>query len=172
MELVTLRQKQSEPSRVTHLYQQEMRDLRSQVEELSRDKNRILIERNNMEDELQVKPLDCFVKYMENVRRLFLLFCHHLPYPISIYRCNARFPHRNHKCSHLSLLHLHHHVYLLIRCLLTPCPALVCQPRSQPSRASTRSFQSDAALLFLCLRKTNTSFLATLCDISFYKKLA
>ncbi|XP_076599668.1 alpha-internexin-like [Chaetodon auriga] len=53
MELVTLRQKQSEPSRVTHLYQQEMRDLRSQVEELSRDKNRILIERNNMEDELQ-----------------------------------------------------------------------------------------------------------------------
>ncbi|XP_070834226.1 alpha-internexin-like [Chaetodon trifascialis] len=53
MELVTLRQKQSEPSRVTQLYQQEMRDLRSQVEELSRDKNRILIERNNMEDELQ-----------------------------------------------------------------------------------------------------------------------
>lgn len=56
MELVTLRQKQGEPSRVAHLYQQELRDLRTQVEELSRDKNCILIERNNMEDELQVKP--------------------------------------------------------------------------------------------------------------------
>uniref|UniRef100_A0A7N6B9Q8 IF rod domain-containing protein n=1 Tax=Anabas testudineus TaxID=64144 RepID=A0A7N6B9Q8_ANATE len=52
-ELVTLRQKQSEPSRVTQLYQQEMKDLRSQLEDLSRDKNRILIERNNMEDEMQ-----------------------------------------------------------------------------------------------------------------------
>lgn len=60
MELVTLRQKQSEPSRIAHLYQQEMRDLRSQVEELNRDKNHILIERNNMEDELQVKPLGGF----------------------------------------------------------------------------------------------------------------
>ncbi|KAM8739147.1 internexin neuronal intermediate filament protein, alpha a [Acanthopagrus schlegelii] len=53
MELVTLRQKQSEPSRISHLYQQELRDLRSQLEELNRDKNRILLERNNMEDELQ-----------------------------------------------------------------------------------------------------------------------
>ncbi len=73
MELVTLRQKQNEPSRVTHLYQQEMRDLRSQVEELSRDKNRILIEKNNMEDELQVK---LFVS-------LFLLFSLYLRYPVS-----------------------------------------------------------------------------------------
>lgn len=56
MELASLRQKQSEPSRVAQLYQQELRDLRSQVEELSRDKNRILIERNNVEDEFQVKP--------------------------------------------------------------------------------------------------------------------
>lgn len=54
-ELVTLRQKHNEPSRVAHLYQQELRELRSQVDELSRDKNRILIERNNMEDELQVR---------------------------------------------------------------------------------------------------------------------
>ncbi|XP_034754436.1 alpha-internexin-like [Etheostoma cragini] len=57
LELVALRQKQGEPSRVAHLYQQELIELRSQVDELSRDKNRILIERNNMEDELQVKPL-------------------------------------------------------------------------------------------------------------------
>lgn len=55
MELATLRQKQSEPSRIAQLYQQELKDLRSQVEELSRDKNRFLIERNNLEDELQVK---------------------------------------------------------------------------------------------------------------------
>ncbi|KAI4812839.1 hypothetical protein KUCAC02_024206 [Chaenocephalus aceratus] len=64
MELVTLRQKQGEPSRVTLLYQQELSELRSQVEELSRDKNRILIDRNNMEDELQKLS----VKYEEEVR--------------------------------------------------------------------------------------------------------
>ncbi|XP_026211402.1 alpha-internexin-like [Anabas testudineus] len=63
-ELVTLRQKQSEPSRVTQLYQQEMKDLRSQLEDLSRDKNRILIERNNMEDEMQKLN----VKFDEEVR--------------------------------------------------------------------------------------------------------
>lgn len=54
LELATLRQKQSEPSRIAQLYQQELKDLRSQVEELSRDKNRFLVERNNVEDELQV----------------------------------------------------------------------------------------------------------------------
>ncbi|KAF3842387.1 hypothetical protein F7725_024338 [Dissostichus mawsoni] len=48
MELVTLRQKQDEPSRIALLYQQELRDCAH-----SRDKNRILIDRNNMEDELQ-----------------------------------------------------------------------------------------------------------------------
>lgn len=58
MELATLRQKQSEPSRIAQLYQQELKDLRSQVEELSRDKNRFLIERNNVEDELQVKATE------------------------------------------------------------------------------------------------------------------
>ncbi|XP_072246515.1 alpha-internexin-like [Leuresthes tenuis] len=63
-ELVTLRQKHTEPSRVAHRYQQEMSDLRSQLEELSRDKNHILIERNNMEDELQ----KLIVKYDEEVR--------------------------------------------------------------------------------------------------------
>lgn len=54
LELATMRQKQSEPSRIAQLYQQELKDLRSQVEELSRDKNRFLVERNNVEDELQV----------------------------------------------------------------------------------------------------------------------
>ncbi|XP_037637272.1 internexin neuronal intermediate filament protein, alpha a [Sebastes umbrosus] len=63
-ELVTLRQKHGEPSRIAHLYQQELRDLRSQMEELSRDKNRILIERNNIEDELQKLS----VKYDEEAR--------------------------------------------------------------------------------------------------------
>ncbi|KAM7385085.1 hypothetical protein PAMP_001183 [Pampus punctatissimus] len=63
-ELVTLRQKQSEPSRLAQMYQQEMKELRSQLEELSRDKNRILIERNNMEDELQKLS----AKYDEEVR--------------------------------------------------------------------------------------------------------
>ncbi|KAK2823933.1 hypothetical protein Q5P01_021108 [Channa striata] len=52
-ELVTLRQKHNEPSRVADLYRREMQELRSQLDELSRDKNRILIERNNIEDELQ-----------------------------------------------------------------------------------------------------------------------
>lgn len=55
-ELVSLRQKHGEPSRVGLLYQEEMRDLRCQLDELNRDKNQILIERNNMEDELQVTP--------------------------------------------------------------------------------------------------------------------
>ncbi|XP_033468620.2 internexin neuronal intermediate filament protein, alpha a [Epinephelus lanceolatus] len=64
MELVTLRQKQGEPSRVAHLYQQELRELRSQVEDLNRDKNRILIQKNNFEDELQKLS----VKFDEEVR--------------------------------------------------------------------------------------------------------
>uniref|UniRef100_A0A668USJ5 IF rod domain-containing protein n=1 Tax=Oreochromis aureus TaxID=47969 RepID=A0A668USJ5_OREAU len=63
-ELVTLRQKQSERPRIAHLYQQELRDLRSQLEELNREKNRVLIERNNMEDELQ----KLCAKYDEEVR--------------------------------------------------------------------------------------------------------
>ncbi|XP_071782239.1 internexin neuronal intermediate filament protein, alpha a [Centroberyx gerrardi] len=63
-ELVTLRQKQIEPSRIADLYRQEMRDLRAQLEELSGEKNRILIERDNMEEELQKLS----VKYDEEVR--------------------------------------------------------------------------------------------------------
>ncbi|KAJ8389817.1 hypothetical protein AAFF_G00112860 [Aldrovandia affinis] len=52
-ELVTLRQRQSEPSRLSELYQQELRELRSQLEEVNGDKSQILIERDNIEEELQ-----------------------------------------------------------------------------------------------------------------------
>ncbi|XP_034040807.1 internexin neuronal intermediate filament protein, alpha a [Thalassophryne amazonica] len=63
-ELATLRQKHGEPSRVARLYQQEMQDLRVQLEELSKEKNHILIERDNLEDELQKLT----VKYDEEAR--------------------------------------------------------------------------------------------------------
>ncbi|XP_076017080.1 alpha-internexin-like [Genypterus blacodes] len=62
-ELVTLRQRQSEPSRVAHLYQRELQELREQLEELNQEKNRVLIERSNMHDELQKLSL----KYEEEV---------------------------------------------------------------------------------------------------------
>lgn len=52
-ELVTLRQRTTEPSRLADLYQQEIRELRSQVEELNGEKSQILIERDNIEDDLQ-----------------------------------------------------------------------------------------------------------------------
>ncbi|CAL1601951.1 unnamed protein product [Knipowitschia caucasica] len=52
-ELVTLRQKQSEPSRLAELYQQEIRELRSNVEELNGEKSQLLVDRDNVEDELQ-----------------------------------------------------------------------------------------------------------------------
>ncbi|KAJ8360134.1 hypothetical protein SKAU_G00166590 [Synaphobranchus kaupii] len=52
-ELVTLRGRQNEPSRLADLYQQELRDLRSQLEALNNEKSQILIERDNIEDDLQ-----------------------------------------------------------------------------------------------------------------------
>lgn len=52
-ELVALRQRQSEPSRLAELYQQEIRELRSQLEELNGEKSQLLIERDNIEDDLQ-----------------------------------------------------------------------------------------------------------------------
>lgn len=52
-ELVTLRQRQNEPSRLAELYQQELRELRSQLEEVNGEKSQIMIERDNIEDELQ-----------------------------------------------------------------------------------------------------------------------
>lgn len=67
LELATLRQKQSQPSHIAQLYQQELKDLRSQVEELSRDKNRFLVERNNVEDELQVNDQPAAGKKIPNV---------------------------------------------------------------------------------------------------------
>lgn len=52
-ELVALRQRQSEPSRLADLYQQEIRELRSQIEELNGEKSQLLIERDNVDDHLQ-----------------------------------------------------------------------------------------------------------------------
>lgn len=52
-ELVALRQRQAEPSRLAELYQQEIRELRSQLDELNGDKSQLMIERDNIEDELQ-----------------------------------------------------------------------------------------------------------------------
>ncbi|KAJ0067343.1 hypothetical protein NL108_016775, partial [Boleophthalmus pectinirostris] len=51
-ELLTLRQRQAE-SRVQQVYKDEIRDLRAQIETLNRDKNRLLVERSNQEEELQ-----------------------------------------------------------------------------------------------------------------------
>ncbi len=51
-ELVSLRQRQNEPSRLADLYQQEIRDLRAQVDELNNEKSHILIERDNIEEDL------------------------------------------------------------------------------------------------------------------------
>nr|XP_055025819.1 internexin neuronal intermediate filament protein, alpha a [Misgurnus anguillicaudatus] len=52
-ELITLRQKQTEPSRLSELYQQEIRDLRAQLDEMNNEKSHILIERDNIEEDMQ-----------------------------------------------------------------------------------------------------------------------
>lgn len=52
-ELSALRQRQAEPSRLADIYQQEIRELRSQLEELNGEKSQLLIERDNIEDDLQ-----------------------------------------------------------------------------------------------------------------------
>ncbi|XP_062303829.1 internexin neuronal intermediate filament protein, alpha b [Osmerus eperlanus] len=51
-ELVTLRGRQNEPSRLADLYQQEIRELRSQLEEVNGEKSQIMIERDNIEEDL------------------------------------------------------------------------------------------------------------------------
>ncbi|KAL0178043.1 hypothetical protein M9458_026937 [Cirrhinus mrigala] len=43
----------NEPSRLADLYQQEIRDLRAQVDELNNEKSHILIERDNIDEDLQ-----------------------------------------------------------------------------------------------------------------------
>ncbi|KAM3624539.1 uncharacterized protein V6R79_024767 [Siganus canaliculatus] len=52
-ELTALRQRQAEPSRLAELYQQEIRELRSQLDELNGEKSQLLIERDSIEDDLQ-----------------------------------------------------------------------------------------------------------------------
>ncbi|XP_029288293.1 internexin neuronal intermediate filament protein, alpha b [Cottoperca gobio] len=52
-ELTALRQRQAEPSRLAELYQQEIRELRSQLEELNGEKSQLVIERDCIEDDLQ-----------------------------------------------------------------------------------------------------------------------
>ncbi|XP_072292735.1 alpha-internexin-like [Eucyclogobius newberryi] len=51
-ELVMLRQKQAE-SRVHQVYKDEIQELRAQIEALNREKNRLLVERSNQEEDLQ-----------------------------------------------------------------------------------------------------------------------
>ncbi|KAJ8284931.1 hypothetical protein COCON_G00037810 [Conger conger] len=63
-ELVALRQKQSEPSRLADLYQQELRELRSQLEEVNGEKSQALLERDNIDEELQKLRS----KYEEEIR--------------------------------------------------------------------------------------------------------
>ncbi|MGH0132941.1 UNVERIFIED_CONTAM: hypothetical protein FKN15_051159 [Acipenser sinensis] len=52
-ELAAHRQRQTEPSRLAEIYQQEIRELRSQLEEINGEKSQILIERDNIEEDLQ-----------------------------------------------------------------------------------------------------------------------
>ncbi|XP_041640169.1 internexin neuronal intermediate filament protein, alpha b [Cheilinus undulatus] len=52
-ELTALRQRQTEPSRLAELYQQEIRELRSQLEELNGEKSQLLVERDGIEEDLQ-----------------------------------------------------------------------------------------------------------------------
>ncbi|XP_018408932.1 PREDICTED: alpha-internexin [Nanorana parkeri] len=52
-ELIALRQRQSEPSRLGELYQQEIKDLRSLVEDLNAEKSQLIIDRDSLEDDLQ-----------------------------------------------------------------------------------------------------------------------
>ncbi|XP_074521630.1 internexin neuronal intermediate filament protein, alpha b [Halichoeres trimaculatus] len=52
-ELTALRQRQTEPSRLAELYQQEIRELRSQLEELNGEKSQLMIERDSIDDDLQ-----------------------------------------------------------------------------------------------------------------------
>ncbi|XP_075697202.1 alpha-internexin [Rhinoderma darwinii] len=63
-ELIALRQRQSEPSRLGELYQQEFKDLRSQIEDLNTEKAQLIIERDSLEDDLQKLK----AKYEDEIR--------------------------------------------------------------------------------------------------------
>ncbi|XP_029466151.1 alpha-internexin [Rhinatrema bivittatum] len=52
-ELLALRQRHAEPSRLGELYQQELRELRAQLEELSAEKAQVGLERDGLEEELR-----------------------------------------------------------------------------------------------------------------------
>ncbi|NP_001079951.1 uncharacterized protein LOC379642 [Xenopus laevis] len=52
-ELTALRQRHSEPSRLGELYRLEMKELRAQVHDLNAEKAQIIIERDNLEDDLE-----------------------------------------------------------------------------------------------------------------------
>ncbi|XP_069836325.1 alpha-internexin [Dendropsophus ebraccatus] len=63
-ELVALRQRQSEPSRLGELYQQELKDLRAQVEDLNTEKAQLILDRDSLEDDLQKLK----AKYEDEIR--------------------------------------------------------------------------------------------------------
>ncbi|XP_062865382.1 internexin neuronal intermediate filament protein, alpha b [Trichomycterus rosablanca] len=52
-ELAALRQRQSEPSRLAELYQQEIRDLRAQLEQVCAERERALFDRDAADEEVQ-----------------------------------------------------------------------------------------------------------------------
>ncbi|XP_075072323.1 alpha-internexin [Mixophyes fleayi] len=63
-ELVALRQRQSEPSRLGELYQHEIKDLRSQLEDMNAEKSQLIIERDSLEDDFHKLK----AKYEDEIR--------------------------------------------------------------------------------------------------------
>ncbi|XP_063818024.1 alpha-internexin [Pseudophryne corroboree] len=63
-ELVALRQRQSEPSRLGELYQHEIKDLRAQLEDMNAEKSQLILERDSLEDDLQKLK----AKYEDEIR--------------------------------------------------------------------------------------------------------
>ncbi|XP_043912504.1 alpha-internexin [Protopterus annectens] len=75
-ELSVLRQKQSEPSRLAEIYHQELRDLRAQLEDVHGEKSQLLIDRENLEEELQKMKGKCEdeIKAREEVEQTLKAF--------------------------------------------------------------------------------------------------
>ncbi|XP_073541435.1 alpha-internexin [Phyllobates terribilis] len=63
-ELIALRQRQAEPSRLGELYQQELKDLRAQIEDLNTEKAQLILDRDSLEDDLQKLK----AKYEDEIR--------------------------------------------------------------------------------------------------------